>query len=59
MVRCDSFVRRQLAGAAGAALAAAPLDVAAPLLQKLAQPMLLDLRSQVLVHLKRITKFGD
>ncbi|XP_013134377.1 PREDICTED: importin-13 isoform X2 [Papilio polytes] len=46
MVRCDSFVRRQLAGAAGAALAAAPLDVAAPLLQKLAQPMLLDLRSQ-------------
>ncbi|KPI98006.1 Importin-13 [Papilio xuthus] len=46
MGRCDSFVRRQLAGAAGAALAAAPHYIAAPLLHKLAHSLLDDLSAQ-------------
>ncbi|CAH2075140.1 unnamed protein product, partial [Iphiclides podalirius] len=42
----EAFVRRQLAGAAGAALAAAEPAVAAPLLRHLAHSLLADLRAQ-------------
>ncbi|XP_068630418.1 importin-13 [Battus philenor] len=44
--RSETFVRRQLAGAAGAALAAAPPASAAPLLHSLAHTLLADLRAQ-------------
>ncbi|XP_075970336.1 importin-13-like protein cdm [Anticarsia gemmatalis] len=44
--RSDTWVRRQLVAAAGAALAAAELDVAAPLLHSLANMLENDLRTQ-------------